>query len=225
MTSRIAEGDLCRRPSTRASMQRTMRTLLSSQKMPLATALAHRSYWQPMTRPSPLAVHAERAATEPAPTRRTPKDVEDTSDSLSGQSTRSHSPVPDVATDAAPDPAPEVLAVPAPQAVPGEDVTVPASTVLERGPRPEFTTGSAEYADAARKDLQHSASESTGSHGAATLVNSLELPRLCSRKGCTESHHLRQCGRCLSASYCSKECQVQAWQGHKQDCRHKRGSK
>jgi len=38
---------------------------------------------------------------------------------------------------------------------------------------------------------------------------------------CTKKIGIKTCSRCLSASYCSKECQVAAWTSHKTVCKKK----
>lgn len=42
----------------------------------------------------------------------------------------------------------------------------------------------------------------------------------CRRSGCSNHGELK-CGRCLLASYCSKECQVSCWKEHKKVCNHR----
>ena len=58
--------------------------------------------------------------------------------------------------------------------------------------------------------------------GAQTMSTGM-TKSACANGGKAESQlqggaKLLRCGRCKSASYCSKECQAQAWKGHKATC-------
>lgn len=57
---------------------------------------------------------------------------------------------------------------------------------------------------------------------ATDKVLNIEAPSACNCCGIFEStvkNDLRQCSRCMSALYCSKECQVSHWKDHKKHCK------
>lgn len=41
---------------------------------------------------------------------------------------------------------------------------------------------------------------------------------VCALSGCDEQHNLKQCSKCKSANYCSKEHQKKHWKVHKKAC-------
>ncbi|KAJ7621846.1 hypothetical protein B0H17DRAFT_1112636 [Mycena rosella] len=47
--------------------------------------------------------------------------------------------------------------------------------------------------------------------------------RFCSRDQCFNYHNLKQCGRCMTAAYCSVECQQKSWKQHKPVCQYNSG--
>ena len=52
---------------------------------------------------------------------------------------------------------------------------------------------------------------------AYTPEKQMEACRVCSKMGAGQS--IKNCGRCKTAFYCSRECQVKDWPLHKTDCR------
>lgn len=67
--------------------------------------------------------------------------------------------------------------------------------------------------------LQRGAQAEAAADEQAVQAATASAPRVCAAEGCDSTEHLRRCGGCRTARYCSEACKNKHWRAHKTECR------